>query len=115
MEKVYVSVNNEGIVVDAITFPYADYIEVEVEKINSSILGGWFKLENGSIVEYLELKPKTKDDEITELKEQIIGLEAQNNGLMLAIAELAMANEQDKIETQLAIAELANIITGGME
>lgn len=49
------------------------------------------------------------------LTEQIVDLEAQNNGIMIAVAELAMANEQDKIETQLAIAELATLITGGFE
>lgn len=47
-------------------------------------------------------------------EEKIQQLEEQNMSLMLAIAELADANEQDKIETQLAIAELATIVTGGV-
>lgn len=35
--------------------------------------------------------------------------------LMLAIADLDLQREQDKIETQLAIAELAETILGGVE
>ncbi|WP_019242203.1 MULTISPECIES: hypothetical protein [Bacillus] len=42
-------------------------------------------------------------------------LEEQVVELNIAIAELGLAAEQDKIETQLAIAELANIVTGGVE
>lgn len=33
--------------------------------------------------------------------------------LMLAVAELAASSEQNKIETQLAIAELASTLAGG--
>ena len=35
--------------------------------------------------------------------------------VMLAIADLDLQREQDKIETQLAIAELAETILGGVE
>ena len=35
--------------------------------------------------------------------------------LMLAIADLDLQREQDKIETQLAIAELAETLLGGVE
>ncbi|MFX3631841.1 MAG: hypothetical protein ACE3L7_07150 [Candidatus Pristimantibacillus sp.] len=48
------------------------------------------------------------------LTEKVAELEIQNNELMLAVAELAVTSEQDKIETQLAIAELATIVTGGI-
>jgi len=48
------------------------------------------------------------------LTEQIANLELQNTELMLAVAELAGVSETDKMETQLAIAELASIITGGV-
>ncbi|MNP19942.1 hypothetical protein D3C76_1124950 [compost metagenome] len=48
------------------------------------------------------------------LTEQIKVLEAQNSELMLAVAELDNTNESDKMETQLAIAELASMITGGV-
>lgn len=44
---------------------------------------------------------------------EIAILKQENTQLSIALAELAQANEQDKIETQLAIAELANLVTGG--
>lgn len=40
-------------------------------------------------------------------------LKQENTQLSIALAELAQANEQDKIETQLAIAELAELVIGG--
>ena len=49
-------------------------------------------------------KPVTPEDRIQQLEEQ-------NLSLMLALAELDSAREQDKIETQLAIAELAMFVT----
>ena len=55
--------------------------------------------------EYFD-RPLTSDEELQQLKQQ-------NSELMFAIAELASANEKDKIETQLAIAELATTLTGG--
>lgn len=47
--------------------------------------------------------------------ETTVPVQEQINELMLAVAELASANETDKMETQLAIAELASIMTGGIE
>ncbi|MEK3993238.1 hypothetical protein MKY29_00635 [Psychrobacillus sp. FSL K6-2365] len=40
-------------------------------------------------------------------------IEDQLNELMIAVAELGMSAEQDKMETQVAIAELAMLVTGG--
>lgn len=37
----------------------------------------------------------------------------ENTELKLAVAELAETNESDKIDMQLALAELADLITGG--
>lgn len=54
----------------------------------------------------IETAPKPLTD-----SQRIEELEAQNAELMFAMAELASANEQDKIETQLAIAELATLVT----
>lgn len=51
-------------------------------------------------------RPLTTEEELHNVKEE-------NMVLQLAIAELASASEQDKIETQLAIAELAMLVTGG--
>lgn len=53
-----------------------------------------------------------KDRELTP-QEEIDQLKQQNSELMFAVAELASANEKDKMETQLAIAELAATLTGG--
>ncbi|MFJ7746773.1 hypothetical protein [Peribacillus sp. NPDC097295] len=65
--------------------------------------------ENKQEVYYLE---ETRD---LTTEEKLLGLETQNNELKLDVIELASANETDKMETQLAIAELANIMTGGIE
>lgn len=42
-------------------------------------------------------------------------LKAQNTELMLAVAELGQTTAQKELETQLAIAELANLVVGGNE
>lgn len=39
-------------------------------------------------------------------------LKAQNTELMLAVAELGATSDQSTIETQIAIAELATLVTG---
>lgn len=56
------------------------------------------------INEILKSEEENKPSESTESKLQDI---------MLAIAELANSAEQDKLETQLALAELASLLTGG--
>jgi hypothetical protein len=68
------------------------------------------------IIFYLDPNEPALPDPVhqTPLTEQIKELKAQNTELMLAVAELVKVNETDKIETQLAIAELANIVTGGV-
>lgn len=58
-------------------------------------------------------EPKAPPVYIKPLTEQVAELEAQNMELMLAVAELSDANETDKIETQLAIAELASMVMEG--
>lgn len=42
-----------------------------------------------------------------------VPVQDQLNELMIAVAELGMSAEQDKMETQVAIAELAMLVTGG--
>lgn len=60
--------------VDAIDYPYNGYIEVELPDTHlpAGINGGWFKLENGQIVEYPELRPK--DPEVEQLKQVVADL-----------------------------------------
>lgn len=54
-----------------------------------------------------EERPKT---EMEILKEELAAVKAENKELKLAIAESAEAQQQDKIENQLAIAEVAELI-----
>lgn len=74
MAKFYLQVREDSVITDAIEYPHGDYIEVEADVLPPGVHGGWFKLEEGKIVEYPELKPKDRDGEITELKEQIADL-----------------------------------------
>ncbi|GAB6990844.1 hypothetical protein [Paenibacillus pini] len=70
----YCQVSADNIITDVIEYPYRDYVEIEVEgRLPAGVSAGWFKLEEGKIVEYPELKP-VKDEatlsiEITKLKE----------------------------------------------
>ncbi|MFJ7888609.1 hypothetical protein ACIQYL_11005 [Lysinibacillus xylanilyticus] len=56
--------------------------------------------------EYEEM-PKT---EMEVLRVELAAVKAENKDLKLALAESAEAQQQDKIENQLAIAELAELI-----
>lgn len=47
--------------------------------------------------------------------EEIANLKNLNTSLMLAIADLDLQRETDKLETQLAVADLAEAILGGVE
>jgi len=69
--KYYFRLNQDNIIVDAITFPVEGYIEYETDyPLPAGINGGWWKFENGQPVEYPELKPET------ELEQRIADLEA---------------------------------------
>ena len=69
--KYYLRLNQDNIIVDAITFPVEGYIEYETDyPLPAGINGGWWKFENGQPVEYPELKPET------ELEQRIADLEA---------------------------------------
>lgn len=65
MKKFYLKVQSDGIITDAISFPHDGYTEVEVDELPIGVNGGWFKLEDGNIIEYPALKPKD------ELQQQI--------------------------------------------
>jgi len=70
MSKFYLQVDKTtNVITDAIEYPYGDYVEIEVEQLPAGVMGGWYKLENGKIVEYPDLKPKTTDDKIAEMNE----------------------------------------------
>lgn len=57
--KFYLQVNEENIITDAINYPFEDYVEFDhtEEGLPAGVNGGWWKLEEGQIVEYPELKP----------------------------------------------------------
>ena len=68
--KYYFRLNQDNIIVDAITFPVEGYIEYETDyPLPAGINGGWYKWENGTYVECPELKPET------ELERRIADLE----------------------------------------
>ena len=69
--KIYLQVRPDGIITDCITYPHEGYVEHEADYIPQGINGGWFKLEGGEVVEYPELKPVTRDEEIEKLKERL--------------------------------------------
>ena len=69
--KYYFRLNQDNIIVDAITFPVEGYIEYETDyPLPAGINGGWWRFENGQPVEYPELKPET------EIEQRIADLEA---------------------------------------
>ncbi len=63
----YLQVNQDNLITDCIDYAFGDYVEFDGD-IPQAVGGGWYKLENGLVVEYLELKPKTESDIITELE-----------------------------------------------
>lgn len=81
--KVYLQVQNDKTITDCITYPYGNYVECVVDTIPQGISGGWFKFENEKIVEYPELKPVTRDEEIERLKERLDFTEEALLGLLL--------------------------------
>ena len=69
--KYYFRLNQDNVIVDAITFPVEGYIEYETDyPLPAGINGGWWRFENGQPVEYPELKPES------ELEQRIADLEA---------------------------------------
>ena len=66
----YILIDKESIIRDAVTYPVEGYIQVQIEgPLPPGINGGWYKWENGTYVEYPELKPET------ELEQRISDLE----------------------------------------
>ena len=60
--KLYIKLNDNNIIVDAITYNNGIYTEIEVDSIPQGINGGWFKYENNTIIEIPELKVVEKDE-----------------------------------------------------
>lgn len=83
MKKFYLQVQTDGTITDAITYTHEDYIEYRAESLPVGVNGGWWKLENGKLVEYPELKPVTKDEEIEQLKQEQAVMQAALDELIL--------------------------------
>lgn len=56
------------------------------------------------------LPPTSPEQMIKDLQKELTTVKVENKDLKLALAESAEAQQQDKIENQLAIAELAELI-----
>jgi hypothetical protein len=82
--KYYFRLNQDNIIVDAITFPVEGYIEYETDyPLPAGINGGWWKFENGQPVEYPELKPETElEQHIADLENAIMELSMIIGGMM---------------------------------
>lgn len=69
----YIQLDKNNIVRDVIEFPHEGYLEVILDTpLPVGISGGWFKYENGELIECPELKPKPTDEQRLEELEQII-------------------------------------------
>lgn len=78
----FLQVQKDGTITDCITFPHGDYIPFEGE-VPQDILGGWYKLIDGKIVEFPELRPINKEQEIEELKKKQEIMQKAIDDLML--------------------------------
>lgn len=63
----YLQVQTDGTITDCISFPYGDYVPFEGE-VPQDVMGGWYKLIEGIIVEFPELRQVNREDEIEKLK-----------------------------------------------
>ncbi|MGX8797237.1 hypothetical protein ACR6HW_14300 [Fusibacter sp. JL298sf-3] len=63
----YLQVQTDGTITDCISFPYGDYVPFEGD-VPQDVMGGWYKLIDGAIIEFPELKPVNRKDEIEKLK-----------------------------------------------
>ncbi len=74
--KYYFRLNQDNIIVDAITFPVEGYIEYETDcPLPAGINGGWWRFENGQPVEYSELKPEAElEQRIADLEDAIAAI-----------------------------------------
>ncbi|WP_257216256.1 CD1375 family protein [Lysinibacillus sphaericus] len=86
-----------GVFVESIPQPKPNG-KMPIHFVNPQIGEQWY--------EYEEI-PKT---EMEILKEELAAVKAENKELKLAIAESVEAQQQDKVENQLAVAELAEIV-----
>lgn len=66
--KIYLLLDEKNFVKDCITYEFPGYTLHETEEIPPSIMGGHFRLEEGTLVEYPDLKPVNEPSEIEKIK-----------------------------------------------
>ena len=71
MKTYYIQLDQNNIIRDIVEMPVDGYMEVQIEgPLPVGINGGWYKWENGTYVEYPELKPETELEKLNRLEEQ---------------------------------------------
>ena len=82
--KYYLRLNQDNIIVDAITFPVEGYIEYETDYLlPAGINGGWWEYKDGQLIEHPEMKPKTQEEQrIAGLENAIMELSMIIGGMM---------------------------------
>lgn len=71
--KYYLQINEKNIITDVINYESEGYILYETElPFMAGINGGWWKLENGIVVEYPELKPTDNNKILEDLIQLLI-------------------------------------------
>lgn len=91
--KYYLQLDENNIIRDAITYPYGNYVEYETPyPLPIGVCGGWFKFENGEIVEYPELKPKAlAEEELENLKIELSQTNATLDSILTEVIPSLMA------------------------
>lgn len=69
--KLYVRLNQENYVMDALTYPYATYKEIEVATIPEGLLSGSYQLVDGLLIEDVSKRPEGVNLKIKDVKEQM--------------------------------------------
>lgn len=86
-KKFWIQLDQNNIIRDCVEYEVPGYIEHETAyPLPIGFYGGWFKLENGVVTDYPELKPK---DVNTELELAIAEL-AVDTDLRLSMIELGL-------------------------
>lgn len=63
LKTFYLQVDNNDFIRDCIEYQHDDYKQIELNTpLPVGLIGGWFKFENGQIVEHPELKPLPEPD-----------------------------------------------------
>ena len=76
MKTYYIQLDQDNIIRDVVEMPVGGYIPVQIEgPLPVGINGGWYKWENGTYVEYPELKPETEmEQRISDLEMAIAAI-----------------------------------------